>query len=78
MVDDTHQTAPTQFVEAAAIRFACRRWGATIDVPLLFFMQSRLLGWQDLKPIGGPGEVEDVTTVLSGLSNDRRTLIHEN
>jgi pimeloyl-ACP methyl ester carboxylesterase len=43
MSNYTHQTAPTQFVEAAGIRFAYRRFanrrlGATIDVPLLFFM----------------------------------------
>jgi hypothetical protein len=34
----THKTAPTQFVEAAGIRFAYRRFGAKIDIPLLFFM----------------------------------------
>jgi hypothetical protein len=78
MIDDTHQRAPTPFVEAAGIRFAYRRLGAKIDVSLLLFMQSRLLGWQDLKPIGEPGEVEDVETVLSGLSYGRRPLIHEN
>jgi pimeloyl-ACP methyl ester carboxylesterase len=39
----THHTAPTQFVEAAGIRFAYRRFanrrfGVRIDIPLLFFM----------------------------------------
>src|SRR6202011_1852739 len=34
----THKTAPTQFVEAAGIRFAYRRFGAKVDIPLLFFM----------------------------------------
>ena len=34
----SHQTVPTQFVEAAGIRFAYRRFGATADIPLLFFM----------------------------------------
>src|SRR5438105_15083533 len=34
----THHTAPTQFVEAGSIRFAYRRFGAKIDIPLLFFM----------------------------------------
>jgi pimeloyl-ACP methyl ester carboxylesterase len=34
----THRTAPTQFVEAAGIRFAYRCFGATTDIPLLFFM----------------------------------------
>src|SRR5712692_6339251 len=43
MSNYTHQTAPTQFVEAAGIRFAYRRFanrrfGVTIDIPLLFFM----------------------------------------
>jgi pimeloyl-ACP methyl ester carboxylesterase len=41
--NDTHQTAPTQFVEAAGSRFAYRRFGnrrggVTTDIPLLFFM----------------------------------------
>src|SRR3984893_16685916 len=35
---DTHQTAPTQFVEASGIRFAYRRFGRKGGVPLLFFM----------------------------------------
>ena len=39
----SHQTAPTQFVEAAGIRFAYRRFGnhragVTTDIPLLFFI----------------------------------------
>jgi pimeloyl-ACP methyl ester carboxylesterase len=43
MSNYTHQTAPTQFVEAAGVRFAYRRFanrrfGVTIDIPLLFFM----------------------------------------
>src|ERR1700732_1190289 len=38
MSNYTHHTAPTQFVEAAGIRFAYRRLGAKIDIPLLFFM----------------------------------------
>ena len=40
MSNYSHQTAPTRFVEAAGIRFAYRRFGATIDIPLLFFMHS--------------------------------------
>jgi pimeloyl-ACP methyl ester carboxylesterase len=35
---NTHQTAPTQFIDAAGIRFAYRRFGESIDIPLLFFM----------------------------------------
>ena len=32
----THQTAPTQFVEANGIRFAYRRFGKPNGVPLVF------------------------------------------
>jgi pimeloyl-ACP methyl ester carboxylesterase len=32
----THQTAPTQFVEAKGIRFAYRRFGKTAGMPLVF------------------------------------------
>ena len=34
----THQTAPTQFVDAAGIRFAYRRFGKAGSVPLVFNM----------------------------------------
>ena len=34
----THHTAPTQFIEAAGIRFAYRRFGKTGGIPLLFNM----------------------------------------
>src|SRR5271155_3259819 len=36
MTTHTHQTAPTQFVEANGIRFACRRFGKAGGVPLVF------------------------------------------
>ena len=32
----THQTTPTQFVEANGIRFAYRRFGKANGVPLVF------------------------------------------
>jgi hypothetical protein len=34
----THQTAPTQFVEANGIRFAYRRFGKPVGSPLVFNM----------------------------------------
>jgi hypothetical protein len=40
----SHQTAPTQYVEANGIRFAYRRFGKTGGVPLVFnihFTKSR-------------------------------------
>jgi pimeloyl-ACP methyl ester carboxylesterase len=36
MTQHTHQTAPTQFVEANGIRFAYRRFGKTGGMPLVF------------------------------------------
>jgi pimeloyl-ACP methyl ester carboxylesterase len=36
MSTHSHQTAPTQFVEAAGIRFAYRRFGKAGGIPLLF------------------------------------------
>jgi pimeloyl-ACP methyl ester carboxylesterase len=38
MTDHTHQTAPTQFIEANGIRFAYRRFGKKGGVPLVFNM----------------------------------------
>ena len=38
MTQHTHQTAPTQFVDAAEVRFAYRRFGKTDGVPLVFNM----------------------------------------
>src|SRR5260370_38977182 len=35
---DTHQSAPTQFVEANGIRFAYRHFGKSGGVPLVFNM----------------------------------------
>jgi pimeloyl-ACP methyl ester carboxylesterase len=35
--DHTHDTVPTQFVEAGGIRFAYRRFGRATGVPLVFF-----------------------------------------
>lgn len=34
---DTHNTAPTRFVEAGGVRFAYRRFGVQTGVPILFF-----------------------------------------
>jgi pimeloyl-ACP methyl ester carboxylesterase len=38
MTQHTHQTAPTQYVEARGIRFAYRRFGKANGVPLIFNM----------------------------------------
>src|SRR5260370_31007850 len=50
----THQTAPTQFVEANGIRFAYRRFGKAGGVPLVFDMHY--LGTMDYwDPTGTDG-----------------------
>ncbi|MGV7241139.1 alpha/beta fold hydrolase [Caballeronia sp. M23-90] len=38
MLNYTHHTAPTQFIDAGAVRFAYRRFGKTGTVPLVFNM----------------------------------------
>jgi len=38
MTTYTHQTAPTQYIEARGIRFAYRRFGKAGSVPLVFNM----------------------------------------
>jgi hypothetical protein len=37
MADQTHQTAPTQFVDGAGIRFAYRRFEKNQGVPVRLF-----------------------------------------
>jgi pimeloyl-ACP methyl ester carboxylesterase len=41
MARHTHTTAPTQYLDAAGIRFAYRRWGQETGVPLLFLQHFR-------------------------------------
>jgi pimeloyl-ACP methyl ester carboxylesterase len=76
MSNYTHQTAPTQFVEAAGMRFAYRRFAnrrfdVTIDIPLFFFM--RFTGTMDhWDPELTDGFVQDREVILfnnAGLSN---------
>jgi hypothetical protein len=38
MTQHSHQTAPTQFVEANGIRFAYRRFGNAAGVPLVYII----------------------------------------
>ena len=47
MSNQTHETAPTQFIEAEGIRYACRRFGKAGTVPLLFlgYFNSNMDAW---------------------------------
>jgi pimeloyl-ACP methyl ester carboxylesterase len=62
----THQTAPTQFVEANGIRFAYRRFGKAGGVPLVFNMHY--LGTMDYWD----------PTVTDGLARDREVTLFDN
>src|ERR1700720_3670208 len=62
----THQTAPTQFVEANGIRFAYRRFGRAGGVPLVF--NQHYIGTMAM---GDP-------TATGGLARDRAGILFNN
>ena len=62
----THQTAPTQFLEANGIRFAYRRFGKAAGVPLVF--NQHYLGTMDYWD----------PTVTDGLARDREVILFNN
>ncbi len=66
MATHTHQTAPTQFVEAKGIRFAYRRFGKTGGVPLVFNMHftGTMDHWDLL--------------VTDGFAKDREVILFDN
>src|SRR6202049_51483 len=66
MTTYTHQTAPTQFVEANGIRFAYRRFGKTGGVPLVF--SQHYIGTMDYWD----------QTVTDGLARDREVILFNN
>jgi len=66
MPNYTHQTAPTQFVEANSIRFAYRRFGKANGVPLVF--NQHYIGTMDYWD----------PTVTDGLARDREVILFNN
>jgi pimeloyl-ACP methyl ester carboxylesterase len=62
----THQTAPTQFVEANGIRFAYRRFGKAGGVPIVF--NEHYLGTMDYWD----------PAVTDGLARDREVILFNN
>ena len=66
MIQYTHQTAPTQFVEANGIRFAFRRFGKTGGVPLVFNQHFR-----------GTMDYWD-PAVTDGLARNREVILFNN
>src|SRR5258706_9834970 len=66
MSNYTHQTAPTQFLEANGIRFAYRRFGKANGVPLVF--NQHYVGTMDYWD----------PTVTDGLARDREVILFDN
>ncbi|ADO75175.1 alpha/beta fold hydrolase [Stigmatella aurantiaca] len=66
MTTYTHVTAPTQFVEAHGIRYAYRRFGAELGVPLLFLQHFR----------GGMDHWDPAVT--DGFGKDRPVILFDN
>src|SRR5258705_11661264 len=66
MTQHSHQTAPTQFVEANGIRFAYRRFGKTGRVPIVF--NQHYLGTMDYWD----------PAATDGLSADREVILFNN
>jgi pimeloyl-ACP methyl ester carboxylesterase len=66
MIMHTHQTAPTQYVEAKGIRFAYRRFGKTGTVPLVFNMHftGTMDHWDP--------------AVTDGIAQDREVILFNN
>src|SRR6202041_662655 len=65
-MNHTHQTAPTQFVEANGIRFAYRRFGKADGVPLVF--NQHYIGTMDYWD----------PTVTDGFARDREVILFNN
>lgn len=66
MSSHTHQTVPTQFVEANGIRFAYRRFGKKAGVPLVF--NQHYLGTMDYWD----------PAVTDGLAQEREVILFDN
>jgi pimeloyl-ACP methyl ester carboxylesterase len=71
MTNYTHQTAPTQFVEANCIRFAYRRFGKTGGLPLVFNMHfnGSMDNWDPAVTDGFAQEREVILFNNAGVSS---------
>src|ERR1700727_1524710 len=66
MTQHTHDTAPTQFVDAGGIRFAYRRFGTPERTPIVFFQHFM-------------GNLDDHDPALSdGFATDREVILFNN
>src|SRR5229473_6830283 len=71
MTTNTHQTAPTQYVEANGTRFAYRRFGKAGDVPLVFnvHFMGTMDHWDPAVTDGFPKEREVILFDNAGVSS---------
>ena len=76
MTQHTHQTAPTQFVEVAGIRFAYRRFGKPGGVPLVFNMHftGTMDHWDPLVTDGLAATREVILFNNAGISSTTGTV----
>jgi pimeloyl-ACP methyl ester carboxylesterase len=82
MASYSHHTAPTQFVDAAGIRFAYRRFGKSGDVPLVFNMHfTGTMDHWDPAVTDGLAATREVilfnSTGISSTSGEVRTSVEE-
>ena len=81
MTQHSHHTAPTQFVDAAGVRFAYRRFGKSSGVSLVFNMNiiGTMDHWDPLVTDGLAATREVILFNNAGISNSsgpaRETLI---
>jgi pimeloyl-ACP methyl ester carboxylesterase len=63
VANQTHETAPTQFVEADGLRFAYRRFGKAGGIPFVFmqYFNANMDGWD---PVVVNGFAADYDVVL--------------
>jgi pimeloyl-ACP methyl ester carboxylesterase len=66
MSNDTHETAPTRFVEAGGVRFAYRRFGGRGDLPLLFlnYLAANMDDWDP--------------KLTNGFADEREVILFDN
>src|SRR5438270_11706722 len=76
MTQHSHQTAPTQFVEANGIRFAYRRFGKAGGVPIVF--NQHYMGTMDYwDPAVTDGLARDREAIVSNSSGEVPTTFEQ-
>jgi pimeloyl-ACP methyl ester carboxylesterase len=71
MANQTHETAPTQFVEADGLRFAYRRFGKAGGAPLVFmqYFDANMDGWDPAMVNGFAADYDVVLFDNAGVAS---------